>query len=66
MRAIPSKYLIGEVRQCVNEMELAMNKLSRKCLFRPLNTDETCHAAYDVAKAAKQLLVIVHNHSDEF
>lgn len=66
MRAIPSKHLVGDVRNCVNEMELAMSELSRRCLFRPLNTDETCHAAYDVAKTAKQLLVTVHNHSDGF
>lgn len=41
-------------------MESAMTNLSKKCLQRPLNSDETCHAAYDLAKAAKQLLVEVH------
>ena len=58
---IPSTHRIGNVEDCVRKMKSAMHTLSLKCRTRPLQSaDDTCHAAYDVAKAAKQLLVNVH------
>lgn len=42
-----------------------MKQLSKKCISRPLNIDEACQAAYDVAKAAKELLVIVHKQAEK-
>lgn len=56
--------MVGIIHLCVSEMKSAMTELSKKCHQRPLNTDETCHAAYDLAKAAKQLLVTVHSRQD--
>ncbi|KAH7716285.1 GTP-ase activating protein for Arf containing protein [Aphelenchoides avenae] len=62
--SIPRTHLTGMVQVCVDEMNAAITTLARKCATRPLNADETCHAAYDVAKAAKQLLVTVHGRGD--
>lgn len=55
----------GPVQHCAIGMESAMKQLSRRCLSRPLNIDETCQAAYDVAKAAKELLVTVHGQTEQ-
>ncbi|KAI1713214.1 putative GTPase activating protein for arf domain-containing protein [Ditylenchus destructor] len=64
LRLIPPFYMAGIVQVCASEMDAAMTALRKKCLSRPLNTNETVHAAYDVAKAAKQLLVTVHSRAD--
>uniref|UniRef100_A0A914Z0Y2 ARF GTPase-activating protein GIT1 C-terminal domain-containing protein n=1 Tax=Panagrolaimus superbus TaxID=310955 RepID=A0A914Z0Y2_9BILA len=61
IRVIPVSHRIGNVEECVRKMKNSMQLLSQKCRSRPLQSaDDTCHAAYDVAKAAKQLLVNVH------
>uniref|UniRef100_A0A915E3Z4 ARF GTPase-activating protein GIT2 n=1 Tax=Ditylenchus dipsaci TaxID=166011 RepID=A0A915E3Z4_9BILA len=64
LRVIPPMHMVGIVQVCANEMEAAMSALSKKCLAIPLHSEETCHAAYDVAKAAKQLLVTVHSRTE--
>jgi hypothetical protein len=39
-------------------LEGTMRALNRRCLGRPLDAGAACSAAYDVARAAKQLLVV--------
>ncbi|CAK5090892.1 unnamed protein product [Meloidogyne enterolobii] len=66
LNVIPDSYIrIESIQQCAFKMEAAMKQLSRKCISRPLNIDEACQAAYDVAKAAKELLVIVHKQAEK-
>uniref|UniRef100_A0A914QNS4 ARF GTPase-activating protein GIT1 C-terminal domain-containing protein n=1 Tax=Panagrolaimus davidi TaxID=227884 RepID=A0A914QNS4_9BILA len=61
IRVIPPSHRNGNIEECVRKMKNSMHILSQKCRSRPLHSaDETCHSAYDVAKAAKQLLVNVH------
>jgi hypothetical protein len=61
IKVIPPSHRVGNVEDCVRKMKSAMQILSQKCRSRPLvSADDTCHASYDVAKAAKQLLVNVH------
>uniref|UniRef100_A0A7E4VFA0 ANK_REP_REGION domain-containing protein n=1 Tax=Panagrellus redivivus TaxID=6233 RepID=A0A7E4VFA0_PANRE len=61
IRVIPPQQRTGSIEDSVRMMKSAMAHLSIQCQHHPLrSTDETCHAAYDVAKAAKQLLVHVH------
>ena len=61
VNVIPSSQRTGSVEDCVRQMNNAMKILSKKCHTVPLESaDSTCHAAYDVAKAAKQLLMNVH------
>uniref|UniRef100_A0A914H567 Arf-GAP domain-containing protein n=1 Tax=Globodera rostochiensis TaxID=31243 RepID=A0A914H567_GLORO len=55
----------AQVQNCALGMESAMKQLSRRCLARPLSIDSTCQAAYDVAKAAKELLVTVHAREEQ-
>uniref|UniRef100_A0A914L4K6 Arf-GAP domain-containing protein n=1 Tax=Meloidogyne incognita TaxID=6306 RepID=A0A914L4K6_MELIC len=66
LNVIPDSYIrIESIQQCAFKMEAAMKQLSKKCISRPLNIDEACQAAYDVAKAAKELLVIVHKQAEK-
>lgn len=66
LSVIPDSYIrIEIIQQCAFRMEAAMKQLSKKCITRPLNIDEACQAAYDVAKAAKELLVIVHKQAEK-
>lgn len=48
------------IQHAMAEMEASMRGLNRKCLSRPLDTNETCEAAYNVARAAKKLLMAVN------
>ena len=61
VNVIPTNQRTGSVEDCIRQMNTAMKLLSKKCHTVPLESaDSTCHAAYDVAKAAKQLLMNVH------
>lgn len=65
LAVIPESYMRGgPVQNCAIGVEIAMKQLSRRCLNRPLNIDDTCQSAYDIAKAAKELLVTVHKHTE--
>lgn len=58
---MPAEFSRGEVQLCVEEVLRAMRHLYSKCGSRPLNSDETCHAAYGLATAARKLLVSSNN-----
>uniref|UniRef100_A0A914DYF7 Arf-GAP domain-containing protein n=1 Tax=Acrobeloides nanus TaxID=290746 RepID=A0A914DYF7_9BILA len=64
LKVIPPSHRVGDVADCMKEINLSMASLSGRCLAKPLDVDTTCHAAYDLAKAAKELLVTVHRHQD--
>ncbi|VDD96520.1 unnamed protein product [Enterobius vermicularis] len=60
MAAVPKAKCTTEVTFCLKTITDATVKLSAKCNIPSVDVDETCNAAYDVAKAAKNLLVAVH------
>lgn len=60
MNVIPSEQKTPAIENCLQEMLNATVLLSAKCNSPTLSVDDTCNAAYAVAKAAKQLLVNVH------
>ncbi|KAL3103436.1 hypothetical protein niasHS_002622 [Heterodera schachtii] len=63
---IPDMYMrSSRVQNCALGMEAAMKQLSRQCLARPFSIDSTCQAAYDLAKAAKELLMMVHAQEEQ-
>uniref|UniRef100_A0A915BFU0 Arf-GAP domain-containing protein n=1 Tax=Parascaris univalens TaxID=6257 RepID=A0A915BFU0_PARUN len=59
-KTVPEDRLTSQIEWCLTRMSDATVVLSAKCNAPLLSVDETCNAAYAVAKAAKQLLVTVH------
>lgn len=62
MNVVPEERRTMQVGACLRNMSDATVILSAKCNAPLLSIDETCNAAYAVAKSAKQLLVSVHQH----
>ncbi|KAF8353597.1 git-1 [Pristionchus pacificus] len=58
---IPSDLHSQSITDTVDALASATALLSAKCNSPQLDSEETCHAAYNVAKAAKSLLVAVHD-----
>ncbi|VDK46338.1 unnamed protein product [Anisakis simplex] len=61
--AVPDERRTPQIDACLRAMSEATVILSAKCNAPMLSVDETCSAAYAVAKSAKQLLVNVHRSS---
>lgn len=62
MNVVPEERRTAQISSCLQRMSDATVILAAKCNAPLLSVDETCNAAYAVAKAAKQLLVCVHQH----
>ncbi|GMT36340.1 hypothetical protein PFISCL1PPCAC_27637, partial [Pristionchus fissidentatus] len=58
---IPGDLHSQSITDTVDNLATATAILSAKCNSPILDSEETCHAAYNVAKAAKSLLVAVHD-----
>ncbi|GMT07315.1 hypothetical protein PENTCL1PPCAC_29489, partial [Pristionchus entomophagus] len=58
---IPGDLRSPSITDTVDALASATALLSAKCNSPQLDSEETCHAAYNVAKAAKSLLVAVHD-----
>ncbi|GMR60918.1 hypothetical protein PMAYCL1PPCAC_31113, partial [Pristionchus mayeri] len=58
---IPGDLRSQSITDTVDALASATALLSAKCNSPQLDSEETCHAAYNVAKAAKSLLVAVHD-----